>query len=70
MGPIAYNYVAYVYHALGELDRYFQNVNRAVDEHAILALDVMYSPVVAKSREDPRRKELIEKMRRQVGLAN
>jgi adenylate cyclase len=70
MGPVAYNYVAYVYHALGDMDRYFENMNRAVDEHAMLALDAMYSPLLAKSREDPRYKELVQKMRRQVGLAN
>jgi hypothetical protein len=30
----------------------------------------MCSPLLAKSREDPRYKELVDKMRRQVGLGN
>lgn len=70
MGPLAYNYVAYVYHALGDMDRYFENMNRAIDEHVLIAIDAMYSPLLAKSREDPRYKGMVEKLRRQNGLVN
>jgi len=68
MGPIAYNYIAYVYHALGDMDRYFENMNRALDEHVIIAVFVLYSPLLAKAREDPRYSELVEKLRRMNGL--
>ena len=68
MGPVAYNHVAYVYHALGDLDKYFENLNRAVDEHVLFATFVMYSPLLAKAREDPRYGELVEKIRRMNGL--
>jgi adenylate cyclase len=64
MGPVAYNYVAYIYHALGDMDGYFDNINRAMEEHAINSTAVMYSPLLAKAREDPRYKELVEKLRR------
>ena len=69
MGPVAYNYVAYVYHALGDMDRCFENLNRALEEHVIFAMFVMYSPLLARAREDTRYKELVEKLRRMNGLA-
>jgi adenylate cyclase len=69
MGPIAYNYAAYVYHALGDLDRYFEYLNRALEEHVLFANFVMYSPLLAKAREDPRYAELVERLRRMNGLA-
>jgi len=70
MGPVAYNYVAYIYYAMGDMDRYFENMNRALDEHTITATFVMYSPLLARAREDPRYGELVEKIRRMSGLAN
>jgi len=69
MGPVAYNYLAYVYHALGDMDRYFENLNKALEEHVIFAIFVMYSPLLAKAREDTRYKDLVEKLRRMNGLA-
>ena len=69
MGPIAYNYVAYIYHALGDMNRYFENMNRALEEHVLIAIFVLYSPLLARAREDPRYRELVEKLRRMNGLA-
>ena len=69
MGPIAYNFVAYVYHALGDLERYFENLSRALKEHAMIATFVMYSPLLAKAREDPRYRGLVEELRWVNGLA-
>ena len=69
MGPAAYNYVAYVYHALGDMDSYFAYMNRALEAHMIAASEVMYSPLLAKAREDPRYQVLVEKLRKQTGLA-
>ena len=68
-GPLAFNFVAYVYHALGDLDRYFENLDRALEGHAMIATFAMYSPILAKAREDPRYRELVEKLRRMNGLA-
>lgn len=67
--PLAYNFEAYVYHALGDLDRYFEHLNRALEEHSMIATFVMYSPLLAKAREDPRYKELVQRLRRLNGLA-
>ena len=69
MGPTGYNYVAYVYHALGDMDRYFEYMHRALEDHAIIAVVMMYSPLLAKAREDPRYEELKQRLRRANGLA-
>jgi TolB-like protein/Flp pilus assembly protein TadD len=68
MGPIGFNFIGYVYYALGDLDSYFGYLNRAVEAHAMVASAVMYSPVFAKARADPRYLELVEKLRKQCGL--
>lgn len=69
LGPVVYNYIAYVYHALGDLDSYFEWMNRAASARAQIQSQMMYSPLLAKSRADPRYQELVEKLRRQTGLA-
>ena len=68
MGPVGFNFIGFVYYALGDLDSYFEYLNRAVEAHAIVASAVMYSPVFAKARADPRYSELVEKLRKQCGL--
>ncbi len=70
LGPITYNFVAFVYHALGDMDRYFENMNRAVEEHTLPATDVMYSPLLARSRTDPRYQELLRRLRSLSGMPN
>jgi tetratricopeptide (TPR) repeat protein len=68
MGPIGFNFIAYVYHALGDLDSYFEYMNKALETHMITPSIMMYSPLFAKARNDPRYMDLIEKLRRQCGL--
>ena len=68
MGSIALNYIAYVYHALGDLDSYFEYMNRVVETHAAIPFTLMHSPLLAKARTDPRYRELIEKVRKHLGL--
>jgi hypothetical protein len=51
------------------MDGYFENMNRALEEHVLFANFVMYSPLLAKAREDPRYGELVERLRRMTGLA-
>jgi adenylate cyclase len=68
MGPIAFNYIGYIYHALGDLDSYFEYMNRALETHASIPLLLMYSPLFAKARTDPRYLGLMEKLRKQMGL--
>jgi hypothetical protein len=68
MGPVGFNFIAYVYHALGDLDSYFEYMNKALKTHAQVPSALMYSPLLAKARTDPRYPELVEKLRRQCGL--
>ncbi len=68
MGPISFNYIGYVYHALGDLDSYFEYMNKALEAHTLTPSRMMYSPLLAKARADPRYLELMEKIRRQLGL--
>jgi hypothetical protein len=68
MGPIGFNYIAYIYHALGDLNSYFEYMNKVLDTHALIPLMLMHSPLFAKARADPRYPELVEKVRRQLGL--
>ena len=68
MGPVGFNFIGYVYHALGDLNSYFAYMNRAVEAHAMVVSTLMYSSLFAKARADPRYLELVEKLRRQCGL--
>jgi hypothetical protein len=44
-------------------------MNRALEAHVIIAILVMYSPLLAKARADPRYQELLEGIRKPTGLA-
>jgi len=68
MGPIAFNFIAYVYHALGDLDSYFEYMNRVLETHAAIPMFLMHSPLLAKARTDPRYSELAENLRKRLGL--
>jgi tetratricopeptide (TPR) repeat protein len=68
MGPVGFNYIGFVYHALGDLDSYFEYMNKAREAHTIIPSTLMYSPLFAKARADPRYLELVERLRKQCGL--
>jgi tetratricopeptide (TPR) repeat protein len=68
MGPISFNFIGYVYHALGDLDSFFAYMNRALETHALIPSTLMYSPLFAKARADPRYSELVKRIRKQMGL--
>jgi adenylate cyclase len=68
MGPIAFNFIAYIYHALGDLDSYFDYMNKVLETHAATPMLLMHSPLLAKARTDPRYLELAEKLRKRMGL--
>lgn len=63
-GTLGLNYIGYVYHALGDLDSYFDYMNRALDLHGLAYFYVMYSPLLRKARADPRYQAMLEKMRK------
>jgi len=67
---IGFNFRGYIYHALGDLDSFFECMNRALEGHSLIVSSLAYSPIFAKARADPRYLELMEKIRRQVRLTN
>ena len=67
-GPVGFNFIGYVHYALGDLDSFFEYMNKALETHAIVASMMMYSPLLAKARADPRYPEVVERLRRQCGL--
>jgi TolB-like protein/cytochrome c-type biogenesis protein CcmH/NrfG len=67
MGPIGFNFIGYVYHALGDLDSFFDCMSKALEAHTII-VSALYSPLLAKARADPRYVELTMKIKKQLGL--
>jgi adenylate cyclase len=63
LGATNLNDIAFIYHALGDFDSYFTYANMALDQHTIRYAYVMYCPLLAKSRDDPRYPALMEKLR-------
>jgi len=68
IGPLGYNYIGYIYKALGDLDSYFACMNKALESHALILSTLMYSRLFPETRADPRYLELVEKIRGQLGL--
>jgi adenylate cyclase len=67
LGATNLNDIAFVYYALGDLDSYFAYVDRATDQHTLRYAYVMYSPLFAKARDDPRYQVLMAKLRKIIG---
>jgi len=67
-GEVRFNLIAYVYYALGDLDSFFEYMNKAMEAHVVIPSPLMHSPLLAKARADPRYVELLEKLRKQTGL--
>lgn len=63
LGATNLNDIAFIYHALGDLDSYFAYVNRATDQHTLRYMYVMYCPLLAKGRDDPRYQAMVQKLR-------
>ncbi|HZW84275.1 MAG TPA: adenylate/guanylate cyclase domain-containing protein [Nitrososphaerales archaeon] len=43
-----------IYFAMGDMDIFFDKMRLAAEEHTLRATDLMYSPLFAKARSDPR----------------
>jgi adenylate cyclase len=68
MGPVGFNFIGYIYYGLGDLDSFFECINKGLEGRALIASTLMYSPLFAKTRSDPRYQELLERLRKQCGL--
>ena len=49
----------FIYYALGDMDKFFEYMRSAAQDHTLRAMELMYSPLFAKAREDPRLKEVL-----------
>ena len=49
----------FIYYALGDMDKFFEYMRSAAQEHTLRVMDLMYSPLFVKAREDPRLKEVL-----------
>lgn len=67
-GALDLNGIAFIYCAVGDLDSYFKYINQATDQHLVQYAYVMYCPLLANSRADPRYPVLMDKMRKMSGL--
>ncbi len=61
-GPARF-FVGFVRFALGDLDGFFAALEEAFREHQLPFLEVLYSPLYASARDDPRRADLIRRQR-------
>ncbi len=46
--------IGYIYYALGDLDRFFENMFASARNHTLQAVRVRLSPLFASARRDPR----------------
>jgi adenylate cyclase len=49
----------FIYYALGDMDKFFESMKAAAEDHTLRATELMYSPLFAKAREDPRMKVVL-----------
>jgi adenylate cyclase len=49
----------YIFYALGDVDTFFAYMRAAAEDHTLRASDLMYSPLFASARADPRMKEIL-----------
>lgn len=68
-GSIAIGSVGTIYYALGDMDKFFESMNRAMDIHALPLGDLLNSPNYEKARRDPRMKKLIDRLDLKIDLA-
>ena len=65
-GATRLNDIGFVYFALGDLDTYFDYLRRALDLHAVDTAHVMYCPLFAQARTDPRYQAMLEKAKKML----
>jgi len=54
-------YAGYIYYALGDMDKFFEYMSRAAEDHTMPAQGLRYSPLLEKARKDPRFAEVFRR---------
>ena len=65
-GYVSSMYAGYIYLALGDVDRFFEYMFSAVKDHTLADVDLMYSPLFAEVRKDPRLTQLLNSIGRRL----
>lgn len=58
---IAVNSIGLIYYALGDMEKFFQYMNRSLENHSLPGTMLRNSPLLADARKDPRYRKLLEK---------
>jgi len=64
MGAIGLNYIGFIHYGLGDIDSFFDYMNQALDLHALSTVTLMYCPLFAEVRTDPRYEAMLDKLKR------
>lgn len=67
LGSTNLNDIAFIHYALGDLDSYFAYIGRALEQHSFQPWMVMYCPLLAKGRDDPRYQGVLDEVNRMIG---
>jgi TolB-like protein/Flp pilus assembly protein TadD len=62
-GDLSFNWIGFIRYALGDLDGFFDCMNKALERHALNVVELMHSPLFAKVRTDPRYDALLARMK-------
>jgi len=66
---MAVDIIGFIYYGLGDMDKFFEQMNLAMDIHALPLGGLVNSPMYAKARKDPRMKKLLERVDLKIELA-
>jgi adenylate cyclase len=50
----------FIYYALGDMDTFYAYMRASAEDHTLRAAELLYSPMFAKARKDPRMREIVE----------
>ena len=50
----------FIYFALGDMDTFYAYMRASAEDHTLRAAELLYSPLYAKARKDPRMREIVE----------
>jgi adenylate cyclase len=60
--------IANIYYGLGDMDKFFEYLNRSMDIHALMLGPLVNSPMYANARKDPRLRKLLERLDLKITL--
>jgi adenylate cyclase len=62
------NPIGFIYYVLGDMDKFFEYMNRAMDIHALPLGMLVNDQIYEKARKDPRMKKLLERVDLKIDL--